>query len=332
MHLDKLNRVQVEVAAVLFGICFCLTIIGCNNDSCEQSLYKENDGTYQLNLSGKDVDDLSEFSQIPVSTLVISNTSVTDLTPFKGAPLQEIGIYNSPIKDLRPISTSTLRHLCIIGTDIQSLLPLRETPLVSLQMHDPFITNGICEVFLVNTLIAINHQPAWDAIRSHRVTKMLSADDVQLLSVLDEKDLDHRVADDSLAFVEEYQGVARRLMLCEWEALSDKQHQIASAIVNNVGTGFVRLNQPRLGFLFLSFMVEQSPNCAASHGNLAGALKLICFLEGENRTVYERALAEYRIALDLEGEYSPSKGTLMNNIEFIETRLKEMNTKTTSSH
>lgn len=322
MHL---NRVQyTNIFAFLFSIYFCISIAGCKNSRHGPSLHQENDGTYRLNLSGKEVDELSEFSQIPLSSLVITNTSVTDLSPLKNSPLREIGIYNSPVKDLCLISNAPLRHVCIIGSGIQSLLPLRQTPLVSLQMHDPFITNGIYEVFFLDTLIAINHQPAWDAMRLHGLTKMLSDDDVQSLSILDEKDLDQRVADDPLAFIEEYQGFARRLMLCEWETLSDEQRQTASTIVNNVGTGFVRLNQPTMGLLFLSFMVEESPNLAVPHGNLAGALKLICLLEGENRTVYERALEEYKIALELGEGDSSSRETLIKNIGFIKARLREM--------
>lgn len=325
MHLNKLNRVQyTNIFDSLFLIWLCLSIVGCKNDRNGQSLHKENDGTYRLKLSGKEVGDLSKFSEIPLSGLVITNTSIVDLTPLRDLPLRNLGIYNSPIRDLSAISNVPLEYFSIGGTDVQNLSPLQSTPLVSLQIHDPFITNGIYELYLLDTLIAINGFPPWHTMRLRGLTRILSKEDGNLLTILVEEDLDRQVADDPSVFVEEYQGIAKRLMLCNWDALSEDEYRIASAIVNNTGTGFVRLRQPRPGLLFLSFLTEQEPDRAVFHGNLAGALKLSCLVEGENQIVYERALTEYRIALNLGGRDYALRDVLIKNIEFIEIRLKEM--------
>jgi len=286
-------------------------------------LEKQRDESHSLFLEGKDIQDLSVLSGMPLSGLSLNNTSVSNLFPLKNMPLKKLTIQNSPVQDLSPVCNSHLEYLSIDETAVQDLSCLYYTSLISLKMGVRIVTNGIWKVYDMASLVDMNGVPAWDYLRS---VNLLRAPDPQFYMIterLSEKMLDQQVAENPTLFVENYRQLTKQFMSYDMERLSPESRRIGLVLVNNVGTAHVRLKRPMDALFFLLFSVSMYPDEIIVHRNLALALERCCAVE-ERESFYMRALSEHQVVLRMAGKDSPLGAKARKAIKLIAERLKTM--------
>jgi tetratricopeptide (TPR) repeat protein len=120
-----------------------------------QKLVRLADGSFQLDLRGQKVSDLSVLEGLPISVLDISDLSGLDLTPLRKVPLRTLAIRgwssgsleglrgmkltsleatSSRFKDLSPLAGMPLERLILDNTPTSDLSPLRGMPLAHLDL------------------------------------------------------------------------------------------------------------------------------------------------------------------------------------------------------
>ncbi len=99
-----------------------------------KSLKRLDDGTWELDLSNKDLTDLTILSGAPISRLWLMATAVSDLKPLRGMPLRKLGIYGTQVTDLTPLKGMRLEYLNLVGTKVTDLSALHGMPLTTLQL------------------------------------------------------------------------------------------------------------------------------------------------------------------------------------------------------
>ena len=89
-------------------------------------------GSFELDLSGLPVSDLSPLAHMPLETLDLSRTYIADvgnLQALAGTRLRKLNLAHTRVKDLAPLKGLPIEWLDISFTAIASLDPLREMPL-----------------------------------------------------------------------------------------------------------------------------------------------------------------------------------------------------------
>ena len=87
------------------------------------------DGTFDLDLSGPGRPDLSLLAQIPLRRLNLARSDVADLSPLKGIPLKRLDLAMTSVRDLSPLRGMPLETLDLSQTDVSNLFPLEGMPL-----------------------------------------------------------------------------------------------------------------------------------------------------------------------------------------------------------
>jgi Leucine-rich repeat (LRR) protein/tetratricopeptide (TPR) repeat protein len=122
-----------------------------------RSLTRLADGTWDVDLDGSTMTDLTVLQGAPISRLdagdtaiadlkplqgmalkrlVLWKTRVTDLSALQGMPLEELVLDETAVSDLSSLQGMPLRILHFSGTRVSDLAPLMDMPLTSLRMHD----------------------------------------------------------------------------------------------------------------------------------------------------------------------------------------------------
>jgi Leucine-rich repeat (LRR) protein len=93
------------------------------------------DGTWEVDLSGSAIRDLTIFRGAPISNLVLGETAVADLSPLRGMPLKRLTLAGTKVTDLSPLAGTPLEMLHLGTTKVTDLSPLRGMPLVELRLY-----------------------------------------------------------------------------------------------------------------------------------------------------------------------------------------------------
>ena len=121
------------------------------------------DGTWDLDLEGAAITDLTILKGMPISRLNLKNTAVSDLTPLRDMALKSLNLAGTKVTDLTPLQSlpledlnlgtlSTisdltslrgmpLQSLAVNGTGVADLEPLRGMALKGLAMHGTKVTD-----------------------------------------------------------------------------------------------------------------------------------------------------------------------------------------------
>jgi Leucine-rich repeat (LRR) protein len=103
---------------------------------CELKTLKHlSDGTWEVNLTGAAISDLSILKGAPISNLNISETAVADLEPLRGMPLRQLLAYRTKVADLSPLQGMPLQHLNVSLTKVTDVSPVGGMPLSRLQLN-----------------------------------------------------------------------------------------------------------------------------------------------------------------------------------------------------
>jgi hypothetical protein len=89
-----------------------------------------------VDLSDRDVPDISPLAGLPLETFYAENTKISDLTPLKGIRITVMSLSNTPVADLTPLVGMPLNELRLIHTQVRDLTPLRGAPLQQLWLND----------------------------------------------------------------------------------------------------------------------------------------------------------------------------------------------------
>lgn len=93
--------------------------------------------TGDLELKGKEVNDLSQLKAHEVTTLTLESASVTDFSPLSEAPLEELNLrFMAHSVDLSTVNPRKLRILKLIKTKLKDKRILKEAPLEFLECYD----------------------------------------------------------------------------------------------------------------------------------------------------------------------------------------------------
>ncbi len=99
------------------------------------------DGTWDVNLDGSTLRDLTLLRGAPISVLSINTTTVADLTALRGMPLKTLNLSNTPVADLSPLKGMPLQTLHLANTPVADLSPLKGMPLTSLVLRNTKVTD-----------------------------------------------------------------------------------------------------------------------------------------------------------------------------------------------
>ncbi len=122
-----------------------------------QGMRRQNNGLWDLNLTGADVTNLSKLQGMPIESLSLWRTQVTDLSPLKGMPLKFLELSHTPIADLEPLRGMPLKNLRLFRTQVSDLSPLQD---MSLERLDLSYTN-------VTDISVLRGMPLIEASLSH---------------------------------------------------------------------------------------------------------------------------------------------------------------------
>ncbi|MCC6882341.1 MAG: hypothetical protein WBE58_11640 [Verrucomicrobiales bacterium] len=92
----------------------------------------------ELYLEKTPVENLSVLATLPtLQKLYLNDTPVKDLAPIRGlAQLQELYLVHTQVSDLGPVGgLSALQGLWLTGSPVSDLTPLKQSPLISLTVH-----------------------------------------------------------------------------------------------------------------------------------------------------------------------------------------------------
>lgn len=89
----------------------------------------------RVNLADTQVDDLRPLKGMPLNALDLSNTRVVDLSPLKGMPLTRLEAARTRVTNFNTLTGLKLVSLNLAHTGIASLAPLRAAPLRFLQLE-----------------------------------------------------------------------------------------------------------------------------------------------------------------------------------------------------
>jgi hypothetical protein len=90
------------------------------------------DGSFNLDLSGFEAPDLAILESMPLRQLKLARSGIVSLAPLKGIPLRELDIAGTQVRDIAPLSGMPLEKLDLSNTEVTNLLPLSGMPLKEL--------------------------------------------------------------------------------------------------------------------------------------------------------------------------------------------------------
>ncbi|MCB1275560.1 protein kinase [Prosthecobacter sp.] len=100
-----------------------------------QSVKQLPDGTWELNLIGAKISDLTMLKGAPISKLRLAKSGVVDLKPLRGMALTAVYLDETKVADLSPLHGMPLEQLTLAHTRVTDLSPLRGMPLKLLRIN-----------------------------------------------------------------------------------------------------------------------------------------------------------------------------------------------------
>ena len=101
-----------------------------------QNLKRLHDGTWDVDLGGSDISDLTVLQGAPISSLRLRNTAVANLTPLRGMALKLVSLFHTQVTDLGALKGMPIEYLTLHGTKVADISALRGMPLKSLTLHE----------------------------------------------------------------------------------------------------------------------------------------------------------------------------------------------------
>jgi serine/threonine protein kinase/Leucine-rich repeat (LRR) protein len=93
------------------------------------------DGTWDLDLSGSAIGDLTVLASAKISSLNLADAqAVANLAPLSGLALTKLNLSNTAVTDLSPLQGNRLTSLTLRGTKVTDLSTLRGMPLTALHL------------------------------------------------------------------------------------------------------------------------------------------------------------------------------------------------------
>jgi WD40 repeat protein/serine/threonine protein kinase len=99
-------------------------------------LRRLDDGTWEVNLEGTSISDVTILQGAPISILTLGVTHVSDLSPLRGMPLKELRLYYTSVSDLSPLEGMPLQSLNVVATEVTNISVVRGMPLQGLRLAD----------------------------------------------------------------------------------------------------------------------------------------------------------------------------------------------------
>ncbi len=106
-----------------------LRVLPVQGKPLDERLHLLPNGSFELNLGGLPVSELSPLAGMPLEALDLSHTRVTNLQDLAGLQLRKLNLAGTPVTDLSPLAQVPIEWLDISVTGVASLEPLRGMPL-----------------------------------------------------------------------------------------------------------------------------------------------------------------------------------------------------------
>ncbi len=100
-----------------------------------KSVQQLEDGTWDVNLEGAAITDLTILKGAPISRLSLKKTAVSELTPLRGMALKGLNLEGTKVTDLTLIQGMPLEELTLNRLPISDLTILRGLPLQKLEVN-----------------------------------------------------------------------------------------------------------------------------------------------------------------------------------------------------
>ena len=97
------------------------------------------DGGFSLDLSGKNINDISILKGLPFKILRLSDTQVKNITPLADMPLTELYINGTRVRNINALKGAPLKVFHAQNTDIESLEALNKAPLQEVLVYNTSI-------------------------------------------------------------------------------------------------------------------------------------------------------------------------------------------------
>jgi eukaryotic-like serine/threonine-protein kinase len=115
-------------------------------------LTQRSDRTWEVNLDGSTIGDLTFLRGAPIDTLCIAGTAVTDLEPLRGVAIKSLAIWRTKVTDLGPLKGMKLRYLNLVGIGVTDISVLGDMPLTFLQLDYCTELTDLSPLMAVTTL------------------------------------------------------------------------------------------------------------------------------------------------------------------------------------
>lgn len=93
------------------------------------------DGSWEVDVGGTMLTDLSILKGAPISVLRLGDTPVVDLEPLRGMKIRKLYLQLTKVADLSPLERMPLQELNVSLTKVTDISPLRGMPLTKLQLY-----------------------------------------------------------------------------------------------------------------------------------------------------------------------------------------------------
>ena len=160
------------------------------------------DGTWEVDLIGTTIRDLTILSNTPISVLLIGGTGVTNLVPLRGMMLKRLWLYDTKVSDLLPLKGMPIEELNLSETKVSDLSVLRGMPLTSLRLHYCAAITNLTHLADMSMLKALTLPPNAKDFEFLRDTNKFP--NLKRLSLKEDRDNGYRVAQSSEEFWKEF--------------------------------------------------------------------------------------------------------------------------------
>jgi hypothetical protein len=106
-----------------------------------ESLTRLADGTWDVDLDGWAIRDLSILHGALISRLSLGETGVSDLSALAGMPLKRLMLWRAKVSDLSPLKGMPLEELILVDTRVTDLSPLAGMKLRMLHLNTTEVTD-----------------------------------------------------------------------------------------------------------------------------------------------------------------------------------------------
>ncbi len=99
------------------------------------ALTLNDDGSFDLDLRGMALGDLSVLRELPLRALDLSKSDITDLSSLSGVAIRRLDLSGTRVRDLQPLAKIPLERLNLSNSEVTNLFPLAGLPLKELVLE-----------------------------------------------------------------------------------------------------------------------------------------------------------------------------------------------------